>query len=331
MLLHDFIRQKKQNVKYVKRKRNLICVDYRLKAMNCNKYYKKFEPEQSIKFEKNPLYVTLKSYSNRKYKLIGSFCEKRKAKKFDSWGQPIDYLSEYMKLKKKKNDKKLDESISRAKSKIYEYALCNEFEYFLTLTIDPKKYDRKNLQYYYKHFSKFLQNYKKKYSLEIFYILVPEKHKDNTWHMHGLIKGIPESHFTQNKNGYLDWLPYHDRFGYISLSKIKNHEAISKYITKYVTKDMSNTVQELNHKIYYASRNLEKAVVMKKGILSESIPIHWDYSNHYCALKQFDKEFEPFLNEIILDIVPYVKAERKIYVPTVRPKIPNLFDFWVDN
>lgn len=184
------------------------------------------------------------------------------------------------------NDSKLSNNISRAKSKVKEYALCNDFDFFVTLTIDPVKYDRYDLKKYYKDLSKFFNNYSSNHKSKIKYILIPEMHKDGAWHMHGLIKGILDKHLTKNQNGYLDWKQYSKKFGYISLDKIKDKEKVSSYITKYITKDLSNTVQELNAHMYYCSKGLNKAKEIKRGtLLADNIP--YDYENDYVKIKIF--------------------------------------------
>lgn len=179
---------------------------------------------------------------------------------------------------------KLDNSISRTKSKIFELAICNEWEYFLTLTINKDKYNRYDLKKYYKDFAQWLQNYNKKYNIKIDYIMIPELHQDGAWHMHGLVKGIPKKHFTKNEHGYLDWKEYREKFGYFSCSKIKSKEKVSKYITKYITKDMDKSVKELNANMYYRSQGLNEAETIKKGHIYD-YSVQWDYKNDYVQLK----------------------------------------------
>lgn len=61
------------------------------------------------------------------------------------------------------NNFKLQNNLSRAKSKIYEYACCNSWDYFITVTINKDKYDRYNLDEYRKSFVMWLNNnYNKK-------------------------------------------------------------------------------------------------------------------------------------------------------------------------
>lgn len=195
------------------------------------------------------------------------------------------------------NNEKLKSNIIRAKSKVFEYAYCNEFDYFVTLTIDPRKYDRSDLKGYYKDFTQFLRDYRKKHKVSIQYLFIPELHEDGkSWHMHGLIKGIDEVHLKQFtlddniplklkkliKKGQLiyNWEHYAKKFGYVSLGKIRSQEAVCKYITKYINKALANTIKELNAHLYYCSKGLEKAVEIKRGTLSaKSIP--WDFENDY--------------------------------------------------
>ena len=188
------------------------------------------------------------------------------------------------------HDSKLDSSISRTRSKIFELAYCNNWKYFVTLTIDNTKYKRDDLKSYKKALSQFLRDYNKKYNIKIKYLLIPELHKDNqSWHMHGFIMGLPDSHLTVNSNGYLDWKAYRNKFGYISLGKIKNHEAVSKYCTKYITKDLAKSVNELNANMYYCSQGLNRAKEIKRGYLNPDATISWDYENDYVHVRWYSK------------------------------------------
>lgn len=184
------------------------------------------------------------------------------------------FEEEYKEYKYKKNniesEGKLDNNIIRARSKVFEYALCNDFDYFVTLTLDKTKMDRYNLDDFIKKLGQFIRNYRKKYGVNIQYLLIPERHRDGAWHMHGLMKGIPPEHLSKNENGYKDWKAYSKRFGYISIDEIRNKEAVSKYITKYISKSFygGGGVTDKNKKMYYASRGLKKAERIKEGTLS---------------------------------------------------------------
>lgn len=231
-------------------------------------------------FESVSKYVSdvaiLKKYNESTYKL--TLCRLLRNKGFED--------SKRVRVKGV-NDKKLSNNISRAKSKVLEYALCNEFEYFVTLTISKDKHNRYDLKAYYKSFSKFLNNYNYRHGVKVQYLLIPEKHKDGAWHLHGLIKGLPQQHLKKNEHGYLDWPHYRDKFGYISLDPVRSIARVSCYITKYINKDLENSVEELGAHLYYVSKGLKKAEEIKRGtLLADSIP-YYDFENEYVKIRWF--------------------------------------------
>jgi hypothetical protein len=183
------------------------------------------------------------------------------------------------------NDKKLDCNIRRAKNTIKELVLCNDWDYFITLTLDKEKYDRYNLQKFNKDLSQYIRDLRKKYNTDIKYLLIPEQHKDGAWHMHGFLMGLPKSELqlfdieqklpyyilNKLKNGeeIYNWLGYQKRFGNCDIEPIRDKERVSSYVTKYVTKDLENSIKELNAKMYYCSRGLNRSKVIKKGRTTE--------------------------------------------------------------
>lgn len=164
---------------------------------------------------------------------------------------------------------KLANNISRAKSAVLEYALCNEWDFFFTGTIDPLKLDRYDVDTYCEKFSQFIRNKRKKYGSKVAYLFVPEQHKDGAWHIHGLIAGIPAEYLVQFLPGaqpqklineeFLNWPDYAESFGFCSLGKIKNHVACARYISKYVSKQMAQDDRELGCHLYFHSRGLKRA------------------------------------------------------------------------
>jgi len=190
------------------------------------------------------------------------------------------------------DDERFNSSISRSRSKVFEYAICNEFDYFVTLTLDPKKYNRYDLDGFIKDLGQFIRNYRRVHGLDIQYLLIPERHSDGAWHMHGLMKGIPEEYLHINGNGYLDWKAYKDRFGWISLDKVRNKEAVSKYITKYITKEQfGKSMNEKHKKLYYVTRGLKQAEVIEKGTLTsaERVPEGEVFENDYVRIITYKK------------------------------------------
>lgn len=187
----------------------------------------------------------------------------------------------------KVNDEKLTNNISRAKSSVYELALCNNWTYFITLTLDSKKYNRYNLDKYIKDLGQFIRDQRKKYKTDIKYLLIPEQHKDGAWHMHGFIEGLPPKALKNNPNGYMDWNDYSKKFGYCSIDLIKDKNRASAYITKYISKDFNKSVKKLNAKMYYSSRGLKKAELIKEGLLNGQLS-NPDYIGEYATIKWFD-------------------------------------------
>lgn len=218
-------------------------------------------------------------------------------------------------MKRGTNTEKLQNNISRSKSKIFEYAMCNEFEYFITLTIDQEKYNRENLKVYYKSFSKFLNNYNAKYHTKIKYLFIPELHKDGkSWHMHGLISGIPPEQLVNfdkiegvpkrlKNHKYFNWGEYQEKFGFVSLGVIESTEKVSKYITKYISKGLTKTVHELNCRSFYNSLGLNKCVEIKKGTLESTSEIKYEFENDYCKIKWFDSFPDIEIKELYSSIV----------------------------
>ncbi len=204
-------------------------------------------------------------------------------------------------IEKKKGNKlsKLQNNISRAKATIYELAICNDWNYFVTLTIDPIKYDRSKLREYYKQLSKFINNYNYQNNCKIKYLLIPELHKDKkSWHMHGLIYNLPKNKLKENKNGFLDWEDYSKKFGYMSLSLIRDFEKTALYITKYITKDTLNNSIEYNKHLFYSSQGLKRAEELFRGRIYCDNVIQYDFTNEYLSLKNLNREeLEKLINE----------------------------------
>ena len=183
------------------------------------------------------------------------------------------------------NTKKLDCNIRRTKNTIKELVLCNDWEHFITLTLDPKKYNRYDLPKFNKDLSQYIRNLRRKYKTDIKYLLIPEQHKDGAWHMHGFLMGLPEAelelfnkeqklpYYILNKlkkgEEIYNWVGYQKRFGNCDIEPIRDKGRVSSYVTKYVTKDLENSVQELNAKMYYCSRGLNRAETIKKGRTTE--------------------------------------------------------------
>ena len=213
-----------------------------------------------------------------------------------------------------KKQTKTDSNIIRAKSRIFELAMCNEWDFFGTFTINADKYNRADLKMFYKHFSKFINNWSYRKG-KIFYLLIPELHKDGeNWHMHGLIKGLKRedlSRFVKGlhpdklvKGNFLNWSAYSEKFGFCSLASVRNHEAVSKYITKYITKELLSQSIKVGYHLYYVSHGLKGRELMIDCMLSDSDVFDFDYENEYVKIKSItEKEVDSVLEYMQLETI----------------------------
>ena len=194
-------------------------------------------------------------------------------------------------------EQKRSDSVSRAKTKIFEYAFCNEWDYFVTLTLDQTKYNRYDLQSYISDLGKWISNYKTHHGSKISYVLVPERHKDGAWHLHGLIAGILPKHLETNSNGYLDFPMYRKKFGFCSLDPIKSHEAVSKYITKYIGKGLED--RKAGERLYYCSKGLAKPEILLEIENVDDAFLDWDYEHEDGFVKVATHNNLDFLSNVV--------------------------------
>lgn len=189
-----------------------------------------------------------------------------------------------------KHKKKQAQSISRTKKTVLEKALCNDWVWFVTLTLDPQKYARDDLDGFIHDLAQFIRDERKRTGKKISYLLIPELHNDLiNWHMHGLLTELPtedlEPHYMQHlrKQGYLNWQTYQKRFGMCSLSPIRDNVKCSLYITKYISKNFKSqkSVKTLYKKMYYCSQGLKKAEVIKQGILTKPLNFKMAFEGLY--------------------------------------------------
>jgi hypothetical protein len=178
-------------------------------------------------------------------------------------------------ITEKYNKKRLAVNISRVKKTVNELAYCNKFDYFCTFTFAADKANRYDMADCRKKISALFNHYKTRYSPDFKYLLIPEYHKDGAIHMHGLIAGIRDldlivpltipklNIFTgiveqvPNTPHYKDWPYYSKKFGYFSCSEIKNRVAVSRYILKYITKDLVQLPRA--QQCYMCSKGLDRA------------------------------------------------------------------------
>lgn len=94
---------------------------------------------------------------------------------------------------KKSEGADMERSMRRARAKLRRLALANQFEYFVTLTLDPAKIDRYDGAAVVKALGRWCDNMVRRHGLR--YILVPEFHRlrpgetERAFHFHGFMAG----------------------------------------------------------------------------------------------------------------------------------------------
>lgn len=152
-------------------------------------------------------------------------------------------------------------SIARTKRKIYDYAFSNDWTngYFFTITFNPEYVDSYNYDECLHRIKTFLKVTKRN-NPNFKYIFVPEKHKSGRFHFHGIgvncdnLK-LEYSGITYKKDKIYNINTRSYKYGFTTVSKIKDTNKVSNYITKYITKDLISSTK--NRHRYLFSANLD--------------------------------------------------------------------------
>lgn len=185
----------------------------------------------------------------------------------------------------------LNRSKRRAKNNIIDIILCNNFDVFVTLTLNPNEIDCKKEDYktIIKKLNTYLDNRVRRNGLR--YVGVPELQKNGNIHFHFLCNsnglklvhsgtyimpcgGKPRKEYTVKKHGYsiadcknvyniVDW-----NLGFTTaIETYGTVEAVANYIGKYITK----STQKIGGRWYYSGGKLKKPVYKYAKISFEEI------------------------------------------------------------
>ena len=200
-------------------------------------------------------------------------------------------------------DERLKSNVRRSIRTVEELAICNPWEWWVTLTLDKAKIDRYDIANFKKQLAQWLRDMRKK-SPELKYLFVPEQHKKGGWHMHGLIMGLEPDRLRKDWTSGFDKLPdyvfdalkaerelywwpdYLKRFGYCTVEPIRSRVACAKYCAKYMQKAVSGNAIQGGKSLYIASQGLQRAeevrredvpkdAVITSGYLWESGAAYW--------------------------------------------------------
>lgn len=235
-------------------------------------------------------------YFKKPTRAKGFECEKDKIPAVIPQAESIEQLNEWFEKANNEKAEKLKANVRRAKNRVYELAMCNEWEYFATFTINGDKWPRNKLHEFYQKFSKWLNNFNSRNNCSIKYVIIPELHKDEkNWHFHGLIKGIPSNELTKFVAGvhpiklvnsdYLNWQSYEKKFGFCSFGKVKDAEKVAVYVTKYITKQLTDSKIEMGKHLYYASQGLQGRELVYDDVYYPKAEQEWDFENDFVCIK----------------------------------------------
>lgn len=269
--------------------------------------------------------------------------------KFKGSGMPSMRIRQDEEIKE--NETKMENAFSRARSMIKQYGLCNDWDYFVTLTLDPNKYNRYELGKFKKDLSQFIRDMRKKYGSadgrRLSFVFVPENHKDGAWHMHGLLYGLPAnavSNFVRGvhpdylvDNGFLNWQDYANKFGFVSLGLIRDQIGTVLYTTKYINKDIKALAELKGEHLYMASRPLKTAesvadVYQNFPELDSKLTEHYKFCSTGLVTGeewywpfQFSDDFEPLSS--LFEKVEAIKPNPQFKPETIDPSIQmNIFE-----
>lgn len=217
--------------------------------------------------------------------------------------------------RKLKDNKNLERSVRRSRSKIRSYAANNDFDYFITFTFarnedgfyynGDEKIDimkPKNIHKLIRSFYRTVNMYARRNGLpKMKFLFVLERHKSGHLHVHGLIMDIPSKYL--KPSGRLDkggqeilnvqgWKHGFSTALKINRTSVDANHKIASYITKYMTEDLEKTFEKGDMR-YYSSKGLKKPLEIydvSRELLSELI-VEDIYEN---AFYSENKEYKVF-------------------------------------
>ena len=165
-------------------------------------------------------------------------------------------------------ERSAEESRRRARAKVRDIALCNQFTHMFTWTLDPKLVDRYDPEQVYKKVRPFLSNMTQRKDFR--YVVIPEYHtlkpgeEKPAIHFHGLCslgsvrieRSMKRGKPRYDKHGrpvynMTDW-----GFGWSTVVPLDEHyEKAVNYVTKYISKQE----HKILGKYYLSTRCLRKA------------------------------------------------------------------------
>ncbi len=195
-------------------------------------------------------------------------------------------------IMKSRKERSMYVSVSRTVNKVYYLARSNAWDWFVTLTFDPDRVD----SFSYRACTDALKNWidaSRRLCPDMKYLLVPEMHKSGRFHFHGLFadcEGLGFVDSGKKQDGQTVYNVGRYRLGFSTATRVRDNERVTKYITKYISKDLC--AASPHKKRYWASRNLSRAPVK-------------DYEMEGSAYGKFYQSVLPFVRHVSETESPY--------------------------
>ena len=218
------------------------------------------------------------------------------------------------------------DNLKRAKDSIFDLVYSNDWEYFFTGTIDPKKIDSSDPKSLKKPLQKWFNNMRSRYGLN--YICIFERHKKSDGiHIHGLISSCPLTPLRlvpSDTKTYLGFKkPMKDstarrhgldpqkgqtvynlttwKFGFSTAIKVYgDRAALSNYITKYITKDN----EKIMGRYYWHNRELKKpTITYRVSEISEiyNLPVYHGWRFELRLAPELQRKLHKYTEWVTID------------------------------
>lgn len=193
------------------------------------------------------------------------------------WWEPVNEPMVMESKPKNMTHEVREDNMKRAKERIFDVAVCNDFRWFITWTLDKEKVDRYDSKEISDKLKVFLKHKVQRNNAR--YLIIPEHHKDGAIHLHGLLAGDFKMVDSGKKtaDGRTIYNMPEWTLGFSTAIELDDQrERVSCYITKYVTKEF----KKIFGSFYYAGGH---GLVRKPPVVLSDV----DYS----ALEEL--EFHP--------------------------------------
>lgn len=148
-----------------------------------------------------------------------------------------------------------NEMIRLHRDRVRDIVIMNNFTHFLTITIDPEKFDSFDVGIVRKKLQRWLKNQTDRKGLQ--YVLIPEYHKSGRIHAHALINDVFKlvDSGKRTKSGKVIYNCPEWRYGFTTAIPLDDQKIrVANYVTKYITKGSD----KIFGKYFWSSKNIQR-------------------------------------------------------------------------